>query len=102
MRVAIGNSWEVALVLPAQRAPKAPLIKLIASAMYCIRSGLGCRADDTSSGAATFSRRNAGLNLKFGNRVRWRVDSNLTKLPFIIVGAIERKIVARRPGSVYH
>ena len=65
-----------------------------------IRSRLGRRADDPTSSPPSFSRGNAGLDLEFGDCIRRRIDTDLTELAFIVVGAVQSKVVIRRTRAV--
>ena len=66
--------------------------------MVLVAAGTRGCADDAATSAASFGRRNAGLDLEFGNRVGRRIDSDLTELAFVIVSAIQGKVVIRRPS----
>ena len=76
-------------------AQKAALINLADRTMNFIATGLESSGNDPATGASGLRRGHARFDLELCNRIRLRIDRDLTKLRFVVVHAVEREVVVR-------
>ena len=67
-----------------------------------IAAGLRGHIDDTAAGPTSLSWRNTSFNFEFRNGIRWRIDSDLSEISFVVIYPIQREVIVGRASPVYY
>src|SRR5215204_5036303 len=97
----VRHRWRSRIIkLGCGGAQKTALINLADCPMHVIAARLERGRNNAAAGTSRLSRGNAGFDLELCDRIRLRIDRDLTKLRFVVVNAIEREVVVSRARAI--
>src|SRR4029453_18281557 len=67
-----------------------------------VAARLCCHVDDAPAGPTSFSRSYTGLDFEFRNDIGWWIDADLSKISFVVIYAIERKVIVGWTRAIYY